>query len=178
MFPNSMFHRLLVYNLLSTHLLPHLHESVTLQEVPSTDLNPTLTASQAPEPAYHALLTSHHLISPIKRRSLQKWSSDLSLCGFAKVGYPGAIYCEGAASDVEEFVSNVKAMQWLALRVRFVEPLDDRAATLSSLMHAESQWIELEKVGEVVDYMRRAGREQFVVEMGLGSASSGTPGTT
>ena len=53
---------------------------------------------------YHALFTSHHLISPIKRRSLQQWSASLSLTGFAKVGHPGVIYCEGARAQVEEFV--------------------------------------------------------------------------
>ncbi|KAG1738668.1 uncharacterized protein EDB91DRAFT_1054485, partial [Suillus paluster] len=43
----------------------------------------------------------------------------LSISGFAKVGYPGIIYTEGAQENVEEFVANVKSMQWLALRVRF-----------------------------------------------------------
>ena len=37
------------------------------------------------------------------------------------------------------------------------------------------QWAEFEKVGEVVEEMGRLGREQFVVEMGIGSAGNTTP---
>jgi len=130
--------------------------------------------AHAPEPSslssptyYHALLTSHHLISPQKRRSLQQWSSDLCISGFAKIGYPGVIYAEGAQSNVEEFVANVKAMQWLALRVRFVEPIEELG------IHAnENHWVEFQKVGEVVQEMKRIHREEFILEMGIGSARS------
>ena len=94
------------------------------------------------------------------------WASQLHVSGFAKVGHPGVMYAEGAREDVEEFVQNVKAMQWLALRVRFVEPLPDGLRPA-----AERLWKEFEKVGEVVDEMRRLGdREAFVVEIGIGSA--------
>jgi len=55
-------------------------------------------------------------------------------------------------------------MQWLALRVRFVEPVDERVN--------ESHWVEFQKVGEVVEEMKRIGREEFVLEMGIGSAGS------
>jgi hypothetical protein len=65
---------------------------------------------------------------------------------------------------VEEFVANVKAMQWLALKVRFVEPIDE------SVGGHEKQWSEFQKVGEVVEEMRRIGREKYIVEMGIGSA--------
>lgn len=118
---------------------------------------------------YHALLTSHHLISPTKRRNLQAWSSKLSIYGFAKVGYPGVIYCEGSQEDVEEFVGNIKAMQWLALKVRFVEPLPE--GVLTALHDRGRSWAEFEKVGEVLQEMRRIGRESYVVEMGIGSAA-------
>ncbi|KAH8099459.1 hypothetical protein BXZ70DRAFT_1009266 [Cristinia sonorae] len=153
-----------IFELLVTHLLPQLHASRA-----SDTLDPS-NSSQAPElildMTYHALLTSHHLISPTKRRSLQQWSSQLAVSGFAKVGYPGVIYCQGSQSGVEQFVANVKAMQWLALRLRFVEPpVDD-------IVEGERKWIELEKVGEVVQEMRRLGRERYVVEMGIGSAGT------
>ena len=97
--------------------------------------------------------------------------------GFAKVGHPGVIYAEGAhRAAVEDFVARVRGMQWLALRLRFVEALpgDDgdggskRTGGERSTRHGE--WKEFEKVGEVVDEMRRLGRERFVVEMGIGSA--------
>lgn len=122
-----------------------------------------------PSPAmiihYHALLTSHHLVSPQKRRSMQQWSSKLSISGFAKVGHPGIIYAEGAQDNVEEFVGNVKGMQWLALRVRFVEPIESSQVN-------EGHWAEFQKVGEVVEEMKRLGREDFILDMGIGSAGS------
>jgi acylphosphatase len=116
---------------------------------------------------YHALLTSHHLLSPNKRRSLQQWASSLSITGFAKVGYPGVIYAQGQQDNVEEFVVNVKAMQWLALKVRFVEPIDDSESVGGQ---EKCQWSEFQKVGKVVEEMRRIGREKYIVEMGIGSA--------
>lgn len=117
---------------------------------------------------YHALLTSHHLISPNKRRSLQSWSASLLIAGFAKVGYPGVIYAQGQRENVEEFVANIKAMQWLALKVRFIEPLEGEPVVSAP----EKRWNEFQKVGEVVEEMRRIGREQFIVEMGIGSAGT------
>ena len=49
-------------------------------------------------------------------------------------------------------------------RVRFVEPLPSGLQ-----LEKEKGWKEFEKIGEVVDEMRRLGRETFVVEMGIGS---------
>ncbi|KII93023.1 hypothetical protein PLICRDRAFT_151445 [Plicaturopsis crispa FD-325 SS-3] len=116
---------------------------------------------------YHALLTSHHLVSPHKRRALQQWAAARALAGFAKLGHPGVIYAQGAQADVEAFVADVKGMQWLALRVRFVEPVQARAG-----VEAEAGWQEFQKVGEVVEEMRRIGRAEYVLSMGIGSAGS------
>ncbi|TFK42249.1 hypothetical protein BDQ12DRAFT_677878 [Crucibulum laeve] len=159
-----------IYQLMSLHLLPLLHEEVehVSKSQQATEANGHTADSSSKEP-YHALLTSHHLISPNKRRSLQQWSSSLSVTGFAKVGYPGVIYAQGARENVEEFVANIKAMQWLALRVRFLEPLEQGTAFEN---HGERQWNEFKKVGEVVEEMRRIGREEYVVEMGIGSAGT------
>ena len=135
------------------------------------------------ESYYHALLTSHHLVSPNKRRALQSWAHELALRGFAKVGHPGVIYAEGARGAVEAFVRRVKGMQWLALRVRFVEPVDVREEggrkedeKLEAGEREKTRWVELEKVGEVVEEMRRMGRERYVLEMGIGSAGAGGTG--
>lgn len=105
---------------------------------------------------------------------MQKWASDLSIHGFAKVGYPGVIYCEGEKADVDEFVSNVKAMQWLNLHLRFDEPLPVSTTRNEgdSESSSRSSWTELEKVGEVLDYMRKLNREAFVLDVGLGSAAA------
>ncbi|KAI0368939.1 hypothetical protein BV20DRAFT_968758 [Pilatotrama ljubarskyi] len=156
-----------IYELISSHLLPQVHAATKdarrAATPPAVGVSGQQTA-QAHSPRYHALFTSHHLKSPQKRRSLSQWSHELNLTGFAKVGYPGVIYCEGAREDVEDFVSRVKSMQWLALRLRFIEPV------LQTSADPRRQWTEIEKVGEVVEEMRRLGRESCVVEMGIGSA--------
>ncbi|KAJ8496709.1 hypothetical protein ONZ51_g921 [Trametes cubensis] len=168
-----------VYELISSHLLPRLHAASSKadsSEPPCAEEVSSSAQSEAahPSPRYHALFTSHHLKSPQKRRSLSQWSHELSLTGFAKVGYPGVIYCEGAREDVEDFVSRVKSMQWLALRLRFIEPAPSEGRGESNV---RGQWKEFEKVGEVVNEMRRLGRESFVVEMGIGSAGSNVAST-
>lgn len=178
-----MTRRYPVFELVSTHLLPRLHAALNpppadnqapSPSTPSAD-PPTVHADTQEPEWYHALFTSHHLVSPTKRRSLQQWSASLSLAGFAKVGHPGVIYCEGALAQVEEFVSNVKAMQWLALRLRFIEPLPDEFKRGTQPGdERRRRWVEFEKVGEVVDEMRRLGREKYVVEMGIGSAGINT----
>ncbi|KAM6497522.1 hypothetical protein JOM56_007995 [Amanita muscaria] len=167
------------YELLSTHLLPLLHEhfesgtTVNDQEQQSNDDTDMASTGELEPEIYHTLLTSHHLVSITKRRSLQEWSSSLSISGFAKVGYPGVIYAEGKRDDVEEFVANVKAMQWLALRVRFVEPLLEEPEGIGrgkeNAKGRRKGWKEFQKVGEVVQEMKRLGRERYVVEMGIGS---------
>ena len=102
---------------------------------------------------------------------MQRWTSELSLVGFAKVGHPGVIYCEGEKENVEEFVAKVKAMQWLALRVRFVEDLEEEHQGEDDCKRG-GRWIELEKVGEVVQYMRDIGRDKYVLEVGLGAGAN------
>ncbi|THH09209.1 hypothetical protein EW146_g8744 [Bondarzewia mesenterica] len=169
-----------IYQLFSEHLLPLLHAKLEHNGTPPSSPQPESALPTPPvesagaQQSYHALLTSHHLVSPQKRRNMQQWSAALSVSGFAKVGHPGVIYCEGAREGVEEFVGNVKAMQWLALRVRFVEPLGDAKPTPSSRSQqkAKGRWIELEKVGDVVQEMKRLGRDSYVVEMGIGSAGT------
>lgn len=168
---NTTSCRFPTYELISTYLLPLLHSEASRvplvkSEHTNTSSNPPSGNTEAPT-VYHALLTSHHLISPTKRKNLQQRSSQLHISGFAKVGYPGCIYCEGTREHVEEFVANIKAMQWLALRVRFVEPLPEG---LTPRNLEKRRWVELQKVGEVVEEMRLLGRESFVAEMGIGSA--------
>ncbi|KAL0069447.1 hypothetical protein AAF712_003473 [Marasmius tenuissimus] len=156
-----------VYELLSSHLIPLLHENA--EKPTESPLENHGLAHSSTSTKYHALFTSHHLISPTKRRNLQQWSSSLSLSGFAKVGYPGVIYAQGMKDDVEEFAENVKAMQWLALKLRFLEPVQEEETGGEA---SGQRWAEFQKVGEVMDEMRRIGREKYVVEMGIGSAGS------
>ena len=60
-------------------------------------------------------------------------------------------------------------MQWLALKVRFVEPLPT-GAKQSTKETRRGSWLEVEKVGEVVEEMRMLGRERYVLDLGIGSA--------
>ncbi|KAL0952114.1 hypothetical protein HGRIS_008744 [Hohenbuehelia grisea] len=172
-----------LFQLVSLHLVPLLHDDLSKQHdqpIRSLAANGADTAQQT-DPTYHVLFTSHHLIAQSKRRALQQWASEHNLLGFAKVGHPGVIYAYGPRSGIDELVRNVKALQWLALRVRFVEPLDEGhspnegggGGTLGAGdVQGRPRWVEFEKVGKVVEEMRRLGREAFVVEMGIGSAGN------
>lgn len=148
------------YEVLSSHLIPLLQGSQNISP-------PAPTVGTPGEPIFsHALMTSHHLISHHKRRDLQHWASSLSLIGFCKIGHPGVIYVQGLQDSVNEFVQNVKTLQWLALKVRFLEVFSDGESIASGV---GTPWVEFEKVGKVVEHMRLIGREKYVVEMGIGS---------
>ncbi|KAK7695149.1 hypothetical protein QCA50_002339 [Cerrena zonata] len=164
-----------IYELISVHLLPRLHEEISSDESEALAIrdseNDVVTSGRSHEDSssYHALLTSHHLVSPTKRRNMQHWSSQLSISGFAKVGYPGVIYCQGDREQVEEFVANIRAMQWLALKLRFMEPIPENEVPKKQ---EKRRWVEFEKVGEVVEEMRQLGREAYITEMGIGSTGN------
>lgn len=87
------------------------------------------------------------------------------------MGYPGVIYAQGSKESIEELVENVKAMQWLALKVRFVEPLEGIDDGGWEQLRG---WREFEKVGEVMEEMRRLGRGKYVLEMGIGARTKET----
>ncbi|KAG1805547.1 uncharacterized protein BJ212DRAFT_1304006 [Suillus subaureus] len=125
--------------LLCMHLLPKLHEdghSIDIGLSERMDVLDQQSTKHLPETAdYHALL---------------------SISSFAKVGCPDVIYAQGSQENVEDFVANVKPMQWLPLKVRSVEPTDLA--------------IDFEKVGEVVEGMRRCGRDKYITETGIGNS--------
>jgi len=161
------------YELLSLHLLPLLQESEQeyVQNLKKDDPGGPITGIRnTTMPKYHVLFTSHHLVSPHKRRLLQEWSSSLRLSGYAKVGYPGVIYAQGERESVEEFAANVKSMQWLALKMRFVEPVDEVEDSDCSGTRGKGSWREFQKLGEVVEEMKRLGRERYVIDVGIGNA--------
>jgi len=56
-------------------------------------------------------------------------------------------------------------MQWLALRLRFLEELKEMDANPST----HNSWTEIEKIGEVVEEMKKLQREHYVLDLGLGS---------
>ncbi|XP_006453850.1 hypothetical protein AGABI2DRAFT_175617 [Agaricus bisporus var. bisporus H97] len=157
-----------LYQLLSSHLLPLLHEAKSKNDTSNTTSAEEQRIQVLPSTTYHVLFTSHHFISTTKRQNLSGWSSQLGISGFAKIGYPGLIYAEGSQDSIEEFADNIKAMQWLALKKRFIEPLE---STTCDRDHQLSGWKEFEKVGEVVKEMRRLGRGEYVLEMGIGAGA-------
>ncbi|KAF8131493.1 hypothetical protein EV363DRAFT_1398583 [Boletus edulis] len=167
-----------VYELV-THLTTSLNQSQAPSPAPTasppipTPIPMSTSTTPVTQPSlYHALLTSHHLVSPTKRRNLFHLSTHLVLAGFAKIGYPGIIYAQGDQEAVEAFVREVKGWQWLALRVRFVEP----APRSESESDGENtKWVEMTKIGEVLEWMRIRGREALVTDLGIG-ASSKEPG--
>ncbi|KAG1842264.1 hypothetical protein DFJ58DRAFT_609624, partial [Suillus subalutaceus] len=151
-----------IYQLLCMHLLPKLNEdghSIDAGLSKSMDILDRQSTNHLPETAYyHALVTSHHLVSPIKRRSLQRCSSELSISGFAKVGYPGVIYAQGSQENVHEFVANVKSMHWLSLKMRLWN------LRIWPTIGCHQGRSEFRSVGEVVEEMRRCGRDKYITE--------------
>lgn len=80
------------------------------------------------------------------------------------------IYAQGERDSVQQFAANVKSMQWLALRMRFIEPVDGEDGSGYGETGGKGTWRELQKVGEVVEEMKRLGREKYMIDMGMGNA--------
>lgn len=95
--------------LVTEHFLPLL-QSLTTREEPKVDAKPKGESDATQRTNYrpgHILFSSHHLLAPSKRKNLVSLSSQLSLVGFGKVGYPGIIFAEGDVDDLEEFSREV-----------------------------------------------------------------------
>lgn len=106
------------------------------------------------------LLWSHHLLATSKRKDIITWSRELRLGGYSRPGYPGAIFVEGEAGSVDEFVRRIKALRWQALQVRAEDV--GRGRICGDGMEGVS---EVESLGEVVDELRK--RSEDVAEMFL-----------
>jgi hypothetical protein len=156
-----------LYYMITTHFLPILQEnSCNKQEEEVSKDSPIQRAAYQPG---HLLFTSHHLLSPTKRRLLSSLSSSLHLKGFGKTGYPGIIYAQGDLADLEEFAREVKSWQWLALKLRVLE------ADLSSKEQerpGRGKWEEVTKIGEALDWLRSVGKEYLLTDSGIGVSSS------
>lgn len=167
-----------LYQLLTTHFLPLLAHVPASAEAGSSAPDPA--PRQADEAPHHCLLTSHHLLSPSKRKDLIALSSQLSLVGFAKTGHPGIMYAIGSREDLEEWQREVKSWNWLALRVRVApEPIpaesaEDAGGGRGSASGARGgkgrgEWAELEKLSDALEWMRIRGRERLLLDVGMGS---------
>lgn len=86
----------------------------------------------------------------------------------------------GEEDDLAEWVREVKSWNWLALRIRVgVEPVGDGGEQVVG-RGSESgarggkgrgDWVELEKISDALEYMRRLGRESMLLDIGIGSGA-------
>ncbi|WVO18162.1 hypothetical protein L204_105865 [Cryptococcus depauperatus] len=166
-----------LYQILTAHFLPLLTPKPI--PLPSPEIPPKLEETSIP---FHALLVSHHLISPTKRKNLIALSSSFSLVGFSKIGHPGILYAIGNQRDLEEWTREVKSWNWLALRVRLPPcPIPEEEGNLSFKGQengarggkGRGKWIEVEKIGQALEWLRDRGGEgrvKLLVDMGVGGA--------
>lgn len=64
-----------------------------------------------------AWIYSHHIYSLNKRKNILEWAKDLELDGFSKPGKPGVICVEGTQSNVQEYLTRLKSLNWQRLTV-------------------------------------------------------------
>lgn len=100
--------------------------------------------------------------------------------GFSKVGHPGIYYAVGDKDDLEEWMREVKSWNWLALRVRVgVEPIRDAEVELEGRGKesgarggkGRGDWVELKKIGDALEWLKKRGREQMLLDIGIGGSS-------
>lgn len=176
-----------IFSLISEHFLPLLQAPLEESSLLSTWTSaPTATtvdhsadnstqnrSGTAYQPA-HILFSSHHLLAPSKRKDLHSLSHQLHLVGFAKVGYPGIIFAQGDYDDLQDFAREVKSWQWLALKLRVLEPvLNHPQSGIDSAKPSKGKWEEVHKVGEAVDWLKAIGKQHLLLDIGIGS--SGRP---
>lgn len=163
-----------LYQLVTTHLLPYIQTFVQENSLPPqgtsipSGLSTTTTDTHTCRPS-HILFTSHHLVAPSKRRDLFSLSHSLRLTGFAKTGHPGIIYAQGDYDNLVAFAAEVKSWQWLALRMRVLEEIQEVVSDENSEKGNKGQWEEVEKIGDAIGWLKRnGGREQLLTDLGIG----------
>lgn len=177
---------------MTTKLLPLLAPEAAGTSAPQNQAQSDPLLSVPPVP-HHALITTHHLLSPTKKKLLHQLSSELNLVGFSKTGHPGIMYATGEKEEIDEWLVQVKSWNWLALRLRIAcEPIPDEVldgpqpkaqssngeqrgsdsttGVAKSQTKARGDWVELEKVSEALDWMKKKGREKLLVDAGVGSS--------
>ena len=155
------------FYMISTHFLPVLQEHTMERQEARPAKDPT--SQQVAYQPGHLLFTSHHLLSPTKRRLLSSLSSSLHLKGFGKVGYPGIIFAQGDLIDLEEFAREVKSWQWLALKLRVLE-IDTTGRKQDR--PGRGEWEEVTKIGEALEWLKGVGKEYLLTDSGFGVNSS------
>lgn len=100
------------------------------------------------------VIWSHHLLATSKRRDIQVWSRELHLSGFARPGYPGAVFAEGDEDQVDEFVTRLKQLRWQALQVRAEEKAGSRVCGTG-----EGGIEEVEGLGDIAEALKKQDPE-------------------
>lgn len=118
----------------------------------ATPVSPGHRAQDSDSSIKRAVVWSHHLLATSKRRSIVSWSKELRLDGFSRPGYPGAIFVEGEAADVDEFIRRLKELRWQALQVREVQYADNRVCGSGNGI------VEVESLGEIGEALKHKGR--------------------
>jgi hypothetical protein len=135
-----------------------------------------------------AVVWFHHIKSSKKKASIAAWSGELSLRGFAKPGYPGVLFAEGAQGDVEEILRRMRSQRWKAMAVR-AEEWSEVPHGESALGHAQYttaagwdgrhsiEFLQEGAMGVVAERFTLMGREglfkRAVLKMAHVSASEG-----
>lgn len=109
-------------------------------------------ATHPSPPVKQVVIWSHHLLATSKRRSIQTWSKELHLSGFARPGYPGAVFAEGEEDQVDEFVRRLKALRWQALQVRAEDIVESRVCGDGS-----DGVVECETLSEIAEMLKGKG---------------------
>lgn len=168
---------------MTSHFLPLLAKPESLSSSPQ----PKQSSHNSSPVPHHALIVSHHLLSPTKRKLLVQLSSELNLVGFSKTGHPGILYAMGEKEDIEEWLDQVKSWNWLALRIRVAcEPVPEEMLAygltskgdrgrgsesgLKNDVKARGDWVELDKLADCLEWMRQRGREKMLVDAGVGTS--------
>lgn len=60
----------------------------------------------------------HHIYSKTKRKIILDWSSDYNLTGFSLPGKPGVVCIEGDETNVEEYYSRLRRLNWKKITCR------------------------------------------------------------
>jgi hypothetical protein len=68
---------------------------------------------------------SHHIFSSEKRKFIVKLANDLNLTGFSMPGKPGIICTEGNLTNVNEYLSQLKSLNWKKLQSKEITLVDD-----------------------------------------------------
>ncbi len=87
------------------------------------------------------------------------------------------MYAIGGHDDLVEWLREVKSWNWLALRVRIsVEPVSDGQMEDGGKGKdagarggkGRGEWTEVEKINEALEWLRKRGREELLLELGMG----------